>query len=887
MERESIYSNLEDTTEKILKKPVSRRGFLKGVAALAPVPVIGFGHEEISVPLASTEAPSPSEPINPFLQEDDHTETEHHSSLVNDLSAYGMTAAFASLVSAVAAEKASFNRETAATMTGLGIARAAALYAKDREGFHHEITEHLGKPSMPGGYPLLPVLVGLAEGAAHVRAENDEIFKSKDVAETLASELGDVGQLFDKRPEEGDSKEEWANYYRSVKNSVITAAARNAALTSVLAPLGTTYTSAAIANENFKKMLPLLEEAQYAKKIVNTKEEREKIGNPTIYPDEIEKWQAEAKDKALKNINGKDGYVHLNIALSTNLNGALLIGDPPLIYFALRHPKLYAEASIYGLAASVIATLAENYIWITRSLGHEDAQRFITRFFGGQFTTLTALKRSFTNGDLRDVSFGGAKRVSERFMDKVEDLRETGALTEDAAEQLRSQLQDVEQPMFYFDIPTLIGKKMDMLSSFIKNFGRDKQERKDFVDIEDYGYFGYREFEALLESERFITAFNSPEPQTRMDVIRSLRKTLKEEKNNEAVALIGSLLTEDPNNVPDTETVVSRILNLPLSKTKLTVGAVQAEIAKRMPDIEDAHITKYLQGRLEQILDDAPTVSSHEIKLRLSLAREYAEQVSGNGYATQVKSQIDEIIDNFDSKSKDELVAEITEVLQTSKQLYTSRKDADYKKEMGELYNTLSALLPSDIKMAMENAFRLTENEEEEHPEKHFLEHQAKEVRDVLFTQLPAVPSLIHTVNKILPKAVGVGEDGPNAEQLQQMTWAILGSTAITSAFADNVAAYLFGENVLDKLYSDYYGDNYSDELKKSVYIAALLTAVVAGSLSKIGNGPNVTLSRIGPEGEDIPLTLGSTLGNPYAIVQTVALTSLLNFNIERNKPED
>lgn len=885
MSKESLSDGLQ--IDAAMQHSLSRRRLLLGGASLAAVPFVGFGQERLLainqiettdqsiLEKSSTDTPQ-------LFQEDEHAE-EHASSTLNDISAYAITAAFSSLVGVVASEKATFGPKTAAIMTSLGATRVGLLAATDAEGLKHEIEEHIGTVDgipTPGGYPLLPVLVALADFASHVKAENDEIFKKEDVAERLAEEV-EAGGIFEKRPDEGDSKETWVRYYRSKKNEVIEATAQNAALTSVVAPITTTYTSASIAQGNFKKMLPLLKETHYAKRIVEVKESQESTRDriPTITPDEIEIYESDAEQKALQNINGKDGYIHLNIALSTNLNGALGIGDPPLLYFFMRHrPDVYAKASLVGLGMSEIATLTQNYAWISRSLGKQDAHKFFTQFLGSQLRATKAIWKSFTDGQLRDVSFGGASQVTETFVQKLEELDKLGGNFNENAQELRHRLNQTDHAYFFFDVKDFMEQKMKIISSMLSR-GQDKH----LGEEDDPTRFGYEEFVEMIESDSFIKAFQA-DGKDQDDQTESLLRLLQSETKNDAVALLGALLVNEGDSSVDVDEVVTRLMGLPKTKTKIAAGLARRRINELVPQIQIAKSGTEGQQRIHYINSEWDNMSISSRHRELDDARSQLTSVPESEERSQLESVLLKL-SAFENLADEEVKNLMEQASDLSTIIANNLKGDEYKAGLTSLHKSFSAIGIREMKQAMEEAIRLHEGEELEHHSKSFIGHQGQEVLWVLLSQLPAVPSLVHTVEKILPKAVGVGEDGPDANQLRIMTNAILASTAMVSAFADNVAAYLFAENILEDLYSKFYQDQYASKLKDAVHIAALQTAVVAGSLSKIGNGPNVTLTRIREHGQEEPLTLGSSLGNPYAITQTLVAMGLLSANIERSKP--
>lgn len=124
-----------------------------------------------------------------------------------------------------------------------------------------------------------------------------------------------------------------------------------------------------------------------------------------------------------------------------------------------------------------------------------------------------------------------------------------------------------------------------------------------------------------------------------------------------------------------------------------------------------------------------------------------------------------------------------------------------------------------------------------------FLSHGAKEVLWALLTQVPVVAPAARLASEAVPKICGIKEGTrPSPAQAKEAVGAYLLSVIAMSAFADNVAAYLFGEESLKAFFKTYYGEevfNQHPRLADLVTIAPLKLAEQAGSLTKVGNGPN------------------------------------------------
>lgn len=133
-------------------------------------------------------------------------------------------------------------------------------------------------------------------------------------------------------------------------------------------------------------------------------------------------------------------------------------------------------------------------------------------------------------------------------------------------------------------------------------------------------------------------------------------------------------------------------------------------------------------------------------------------------------------------------------------------------------------------------------NSHDEHSHGHKLSHAALDVRNALLTQLWAVGSLQVVVKKILK----LDQDRkPSKNEALVKIGAILGTIAGISGIADNVAAMLFGIDVLEEIGRKTIGEEEYEnntDFQEALRRWAFLTAVSAGCLTLIGNGPNMVL---------------------------------------------
>lgn len=173
------------------------------------------------------------------------------------------------------------------------------------------------------------------------------------------------------------------------------------------------------------------------------------------------------------------------------------------------------------------------------------------------------------------------------------------------------------------------------------------------------------------------------------------------------------------------------------------------------------------------------------------------------------------------------------------------------------------------------------------HKDDHLFGETAKDVFTALATQLPAIKSLVHIAEKFLDWKLGLKDEPISEQKVNEATLMVLTTTAVLSSFADNVAAYLFGRELLERIYERAYGEKYHQNPALETYLdkATVLCAIAGGSGTKIGNGPNFQIEKLTAKLSDsedqlfierAPLTLGKSMLNPYAISQIAAVITEL-----------
>lgn len=289
--------------------------------------------------------------------------------------------------------------ESAAEMLSLELLRAGLLKIfGGPEGEHiakHEVDEVIS------GLIPVPILVFLADiTTTELKIDVDAIFNDKSREILSADENPKIA-----RPSIDADLEEWGDYLDSIHNRLVDKTAKEiGGLSTVLAPLGTTYTSSGISNILKADVPALLFEKYFAEVII----EANKSGQAV----DVQQIRAIAIEKANKAMNGSLGYNSLVLALSCNAQGALGLGDPPELYFLLEFwnsPDAIAASEALGLASSEIQCMILTGIWLA-SIGIKDT-KYIAKMFEGQSKTAEALFEAISSEKMRSLATGGGKAL--------------------------------------------------------------------------------------------------------------------------------------------------------------------------------------------------------------------------------------------------------------------------------------------------------------------------------------------------------------------------------------------------------------------------------------------------------------------------------------------
>lgn len=897
---------------EVFDRPQTRRNFLRMLGG-AGASAIGFrpdgalasqtDQESHATPVVSEDHTdvSPQGPDQSHQGADASHESEHHGiSKVNLATAEVNVGNFGlELGMILFGKKHGFDKGTAIRNTAFASARVGTLSVLDREAMDHDLKE------FKGSYPLVPVLVALAEGASNMKVANDEIYKdhskmkafieeiaiggdsrivasdslrklngrktngqSEDAGEeTQRLEEDDSTHIYPQEQEKGQESvidfddldvtqdlEAWEGYLELVQQDVIDSLSQNAATTAIFAPLTTTYSSSAIADENHKNIYKQVARLRYVKEVIDVKRHQvSRKSSEYIDRNQVEQLQQDAQEKALEIMNGFGGFNHLSLTLATNANGMALIGDPPMLFYLSRHGvEEFVELSAKGFAVSEVSELMLTYAFLKRAGVNVKIPEYTASFFANQGKTLRKIGQSLTDGALRDVSFNGGRKASREVTRLLEALDKEG-VSEDVRNELISKMHETPEPSIFVDPRTLVKNKLERLEKMklvrktketVGNLtNTDTTTLSDEVvqymkmfesgEFEDYvNYFASEDYRSLVEND---------EKGSIKAVLKAMQMIGANSESSKLTALLESLIIHThPENEEVSRAEEGDSTVPPVNVVMDSLATIDARVAGK-PDVN-------------QLFSDLMSITPEEFE-------QYEEDLK--------------------SRQGDE-----GDVAMQEDQQGLSEEKAE---KIKGIYDSFRMLDNEDVRSALEDALLLAEKEEYVHEDDEMLSESAKEVLFALTSQLPVVPSWVVVSEDLLERTMGAKDGELTRQAVLNQISVLLGEGAAFSATADNVAAYLFVETVMEKIMIDYYGEEFyrsNHELQEIAWTSSAMIAMVAGANSKYGNGPNLLKHEYDKDLNKDHISLGTSFRNPYAIVQTVLTGVALRNRIAANMPE-
>lgn len=745
----------------------------------------------------------------------------------------------------------SFGPGTVLTMTLAEIARISILNKHDPHAAEHDIKE------LKSGFEVFPALVALADMAHHVKVHNDKIMESDGFAKRVLGRVDSVLEQFSKSAgkawqrasgspfvpqsvidfingieepvdseeiagnedvQESDSIERWEMELNKNRKEIITTAARNSAITSILAPITTTYTSSSIANESIQDMFLKLEKFNYSKLVIGAK----KAGKEIFLAEDISRLKMQASELALKQINGKCGYLNLNLTLAANEQGKWGLGDPPIVAHLFSNPEMYAGTSAMGLASSELSTNVFNFAWLT-SIGAAGAISY--KDFSSEFIRSQILAFSSVLSSTKDNAFqqyhlyvpDALNPKRNQIKELLKELQQKGASGE-RIDTIIEKLQSIPQPAIHLNLVDMIRQKIDIVQNLSK-----PQEVERAEEI-----FRNMNFEQFAEEMETIEVTDKSKSQKIDSLLEGLKKARINKESSDAVATFVELLglKNSTAGQPDIDAITSGL----------------TDVAKSLNQTQDHPWLHYLMGRVLELQKTRDPANSEYIRVIL---REIYENVAvlGNKELSDIlKTALEYQQENKESpNSSDDFIPEGETIHQEHhKPTFLSHGAQEVASVVGtQIFAVPAAIDIAD--MVLRSAFKLEEG------------------------QAPTREQFWNMAQSALIMTAAISGIADN-----------LAAGFFGIGVLSNLAKETYGEDILDK----------DPEFKAALYRAAIFMAIVGGALSKIGNGPNLLLQLIDAMGNRQDIDFLPSLANPYSWADFIGTFAAMRENIESHLPQ-
>lgn len=233
-------------------------------------------------------------------------------------------------------------------MSALEANRLSQLYRDGGEHGKHIADEELHENLVAGALAL-----GLA-GISDLTTSAVKFEAQKLLETTHTLEEHDAAHVM-KRPTEDAPIEEWEAYCEQIEQELADQVTRLIAVTGVIAPFSTTYTSSVVANQMKGSTARLVFEQSMAKNRVDQKRAQQPVA--------LEIMEAKAQQRTNELMKQ---FTDLMTALAANIQGGVLAGDPPQ-FFGLADQwgnwSRLLNAEAFGLANDVLMTSALTSMW--------------------------------------------------------------------------------------------------------------------------------------------------------------------------------------------------------------------------------------------------------------------------------------------------------------------------------------------------------------------------------------------------------------------------------------------------------------------------------------------------------------------------------------------
>lgn len=744
---------------------------------------------------------------------------------VNDRTAKITAATFAGSVGLVAGTKLEFEN----TFPFVSVAEAYRLH-KMRDVLPEEYEEEVEE--LRSSLYLVPPLVALAEVGSSIKGDisallYDEVtqFHRRKVSEKLA-----MDDLKAKTHEVQDLREldvnEISEKLRQYKDEVVSIIASNAALSSVLAPLATTYASSGAAKDAFPVLISALTKAYHASSILERKR-----NNIELTEEEEAMILQEALDKATLKVSGPKpedrkykvpqpdkSYSALSLAQSSNLAGMALWGDPPMLASLMINKDAieHFSDSLEGFGYSQLASLAGNMYWLkSLNLDYSPANMgFYMKEYGSYFVETTKrIKNTLAKRKYRDTGLFGNRIQMEMLASRLNQVGH-GEVTQRTVNSLQESLHKIHDipRIIEFDIESFLAAKGIGLQDFIQK-AFVKAGLANMPEEVDFSIYETRQeaFNAIQEIYQ--------DPVRRSEVLAQYDQYLAEQNKQRLQQTFLDLLKCKPAD--------AEALNELSSITKEIFGD------ERDPE----HILKEAEeafGEMDSLGAEASEEAKAKFMKRLS--------VLGRIGPTELKV-----------------------VYNAARQEYERNGDQHGEEHKGrfglnsESWEVATALL--DQLPAVPALIRVC---------KGFLRDQFGISIDHGVEGEKITPELAEKMMPVILELTAfISSSADNVAAY------LFGKKMLEFIFNE---AYASDEVAIDEVLEKY------PSLRKFINKSALFTAVAAGSLSKIGNGANFLMKKISAElqGREIKtkfeeVDMIGSVANVYSHVQTQAIILFMN----------
>ena len=798
---------------------------------------------------------------DPHHEDGKHAEKhkETTAEIFEYLSSIGISTAFLVQIGLNLTGKRAFNASSAREMVSLGFLRTAVLDHLARKEGNHElmhVAEHEREEYVTACY-LVPLLTALADIASnHVRVDANKIAPIQIQAALDERSGPSLSYRFIKRPNLTSIPETWEHYRMQIEADLANKSAQIGGIALGSAPLLTTYFASGFVEKEKPELMRMFIERYIASGAIKALKEKAGNGrNSGLTEGEFTTIQEEACESAERAMNGIMGYNRYALTFPCNINGGIgLIGDPPEL-FAMKDladdPEMYLRICGQGtMYAAVLAMISERaFLGLhgqNPSASHEGL------FLGSAFSA-AANVAELGMGKITALSgMLGKNKQGERLAEMIDDIGDGRA--RDVQQMLRTVRAG--RPAIEFLIGPYLGGKAKL---FLNLFTGASDRLARLITEYEPSEFGD---DPRANLERILHSFISGDEAVFAKAINKFGTQMETVMQFEGARDLSKIFEELCHMDEDALSKMEEIMR----QQAVAQAAGETENDEEGPEPDDPETT--------------PATASGE-------ATEIADSLDGpEGEAFQrAIGGAAEVLGIDETKIGDpEHIAEVTEAL----------RSADNA--------TILRALEMFTKQPSNDGPGGTKIDAKGKAHAHIVSHAAEEVLFALLTQIPSVPSLVRQAKRILPNMVGLQpNERPSEKQLNSILQNTLIITMITSALADNVAAYMFARDVLFSFFEMRY---LPEELwgtpegrstlfkeypnvREYVSKAALKIAEFAGNLTKVGNGPNFLQNNVkatvnpsaNPQGVSIerePISMASTAVNPYAWFANLLLFTVM-----------